>query len=52
MIAVMITACAIALLAALISWRAYVRTQDEAAGGHGQVWDVGSGRTRFLALWG
>jgi hypothetical protein len=38
MIASMIIACAIALLATLLSWRAYARTED--------------GRARFLALWG
>jgi hypothetical protein len=52
MIAVMVLACAVALLAALISWRAYARTADEAIGNHQHVMDVGSGRTRFLALWG
>jgi hypothetical protein len=52
MIALMILACAIALLAALVSWRAYARTEEEAAGDHRHVLEVGSGRTRFLALWG
>jgi hypothetical protein len=52
MIAVTIIACAIGLLAALISWRAYARTQDEEAGDHRRVLEMGSGRTRFLALWG
>jgi hypothetical protein len=52
MIAATVIACVIGLLAALISWRAYVRTLDEGAGGHRHVLEVGSGRTRFLALWG
>ena len=52
MIALMILACAVALLAALVSWRAWARTGDEAAGDHRHVLEVGSGRTRFLALWG
>jgi hypothetical protein len=52
MIAIMLTACVVALLAALISWRAYARTVHEHQGDHRQVMEVGSGRTRFLALWG
>jgi hypothetical protein len=45
-------ACAIALSAMLVSWRAYKRTEDEGVGDHRHVMEVGSGRTRFLALWG
>jgi Na+-driven multidrug efflux pump len=52
MIAVTVAACLIALLATLVSWRAYARTKDEKAGDHRHVLEVGSGRTRFLALWG
>jgi hypothetical protein len=44
--------CAIALLAMLISWRAYQGTEDESAAVQRQVTDVATGRTRFLALWG
>lgn len=51
-IAVVVLACGVALLAALISWRAYGRAQDEAGGDHRHLLEVGSGRTRFLALWG
>jgi hypothetical protein len=52
MIALMILACAIALLAALVAWRAYARTEDEAAGDRRHLLEVGAGRSRFLALWG
>jgi hypothetical protein len=51
-IASMITACAIALLATLISWRAYARTEDRAAGDQRHTIKIGSERARFLALWG
>jgi hypothetical protein len=44
--------CAIALAAMFISWRAYQRTADESNGDHLHVMEVGTGRTRFLALWG
>jgi hypothetical protein len=50
LIASMIIACGIALLATLISWRAYARIQDE-SGGHPPM-KIGSGNARFLALWG
>lgn len=52
MIAAMVLAGIIALFATLISWRAYAQTKDEAAGDHRHLLDGGSGRTRFLALWG
>jgi hypothetical protein len=52
MILAMAAAVAIALLALLISWRAYRRTQSEAPGGVEHLSEMGSGRTRFLALWG
>jgi hypothetical protein len=43
---------AVALLALWSSWRALQRTKEEASGGHGDLMEVGSGRTRFIALWG
>ena len=52
MITVTVIACVIGLWAALMSWRAYARTRDEEAGDHRHVLEVGSGRTRFLAMWG
>jgi hypothetical protein len=52
MIGLMIIACVIALLSTLISWRAYVSTDDEAADDHRRAIEAGNRRTRFLALWG
>lgn len=52
MILAMLVAVAVALLALLVSWRALRRTQSEAPGGAARLTEVGSGRTRFLALWG
>ncbi len=45
-------AVAIALLALLVSWRAYRRTKDEAPGETAHLMEAGAGRTRFLSLWG
>jgi hypothetical protein len=52
MIASMLMAVMVALIALIISWRAYRRTQSEAPGDERSVMEVGVGRTRFLALWG
>jgi hypothetical protein len=52
MIALMIIACTVALLSTLIAWRAYARTDDEAADDHCHIIEAGNGRMRFLALWG
>jgi hypothetical protein len=52
MILVMLAAVTVALLALFISWRAYRRAQSESAGGAVHLSEMGSGRTRFLALWG
>jgi len=51
MIALMIIACAVALLATLISWRAYSRT-EEANIDLPPAIELVSRRTRFLSLWG
>jgi hypothetical protein len=51
-IAVSIATFVIAVAAFLVSRRAYNRVRDEAHGDHQHLIDVGSGRTRFLALWG
>jgi hypothetical protein len=45
-------AVAVALLSAVISWRVYRRTKDEAPGETIHPIEAGGGRTRFLALWG
>jgi len=42
----------VALLCAAIAWRAYRRTAAEQHGDHSHLLEVGTGRTRFLALWG
>jgi hypothetical protein len=47
-----IAAVVVALLAAWVSWNAFRRTQGEAAGDHRHALEAGTGRTRFLALWG
>jgi hypothetical protein len=52
MLILIAAACVIALVAMLVSWRAYKRTENETAGDRRHVMDVGAGRTRFLALWG
>jgi amino acid transporter len=52
MIALMIIACVIALLSALVSWHAYRRTDDKSGGDVHHVLDMAGGRSRFLALWG
>jgi hypothetical protein len=52
MVAVMIAGVLIALAALWISWRNLQRTREERPGGHRHLMDTGTGRTRFLALWG
>ncbi|MBV8755207.1 MAG: hypothetical protein JO328_20335 [Hyphomicrobiales bacterium] len=47
-----LVALAVAVLAALASWRNWQRTRDEAAASDAPVIELGEGRTRFLALWG
>jgi len=51
---ILITAAAVlmALLSLLVSWRAFKRTRQEAGGDSHHLAEAGSGRTRFLALWG
>jgi hypothetical protein len=52
MIALTMIAGVIALLSALISWRAYQRIEDEGDGDPRRGIEVGTERRRFLALWG
>jgi hypothetical protein len=49
---VSLAAFGISLAAMLISHNLLRRTRDEEAGGHRHLLEVGTGRTRFLALWG
>jgi len=47
-----IAAVMISVAAYAVSRRIYKRVAGESHGGHQHLLDVGSGRTRFLALWG
>ena len=49
---VSLAAFVVALLAMFVSRRVLLRTRDEEQGGHAHLMEIGSGRTRFLALWG
>jgi hypothetical protein len=51
-VVVSIAAIVVALAAFVVSRRTFNRTRDESRGGHQGLLEVGSGRTRFLALWG
>ena len=44
-------AIAVAVLAAVLSWRNWRRTRDKVRSS-GPLIEIGEGRTRFLALWG
>jgi hypothetical protein len=52
MVGIMIAGVLIALAALWISWRNLQNTRTEHSGGHGHLMATGTGRTRFLALWG
>jgi hypothetical protein len=52
MILIMISAVVVALLALLVSSRAFRRTRTEGSGDAAHLSEVGTGRTRYLALWG
>ena len=47
-----IVAIAIGIVAGLVAWRSWQRSQQEARGGAHTLIDAGEGRTRFLALCG
>jgi hypothetical protein len=51
-LAVYFVCLAIAFAAFLVAWRSFRMTRGEVEGGHRHALEVGSGRTRFLALWG
>lgn len=52
-IVILYVAClAVALAGALVSLRIWRRTRSEKSGSTGDVFELGEGRTRFLALWG
>ena len=52
MIGVTTAAIVISLLSLWVSWRAFKRTQRAVSGDSRHLMDVGTGRERFLALWG
>lgn len=52
MIALTVAAVAVALIGFGVSMRAFNRTRNETQGGAHHVMEIGTGRTRFLALWG
>jgi hypothetical protein len=51
-VAISIAAVVVALAAFAVSRRTYKRTRAEGHGDHRHVLEVGTGRTRFLAIWG
>jgi hypothetical protein len=52
LLAIDLTAIAIAAVAALLSYRSWRSERQELAGNAGGVLDIGEGRTRFLSIWG
>jgi hypothetical protein len=52
MIAASTAGVLLGLEALFVSWRVLQRTKEETTGNHRHLIEVGSGRTRFLALWG
>jgi hypothetical protein len=52
MIGLTTAAVVISLLSLWVSWRAFKRTQQEVSSDSLHLMDIGTGRTRFLALWG
>jgi hypothetical protein len=51
-VVVAVAAIIVELAAFTVSKRIFNRTRDEGRGGQEHLLEVGSGRTRFLALWG
>ena len=52
MIGASVAAFVIAVAAFVVAQRAFIRVRHESHGDHTHLLNVGSGRTRFLALWG
>ena len=49
---VTLAAIAVALVGLAVATRSYRLTRDEAPASHGRLLESGTGRARFLALWG
>jgi len=49
---VLIITTVVAVAAFLVAWGSFRRTRDEGGGSYRHAMEIGSGRTRFLALWG
>lgn len=52
LLVISVVAALVGVAALLVSWRILQRTKSEMAGDHRHLLEIGSGRTRFLALWG
>jgi hypothetical protein len=52
MIVATVVGLVLGLLGLWVAWRALRKTKEEVAGTHRHLIEIGSGRTRFLALWG
>jgi len=52
MLAVSVAGIAIAIVAGLISWRSWRRTNEERPGSFHHLLELGEGRTRFMAMVG
>jgi hypothetical protein len=52
MVLLTVAAVAVAIIALVVSWRAFERTRTEHLGGADHLLEAGVGRTRFVALWG
>lgn len=52
MVVVLIAGVLIGLAALWVSWGNWQKTRDEQHGGRGHLMQAGTGRTRFLAMWG
>ena len=52
MVVLLIASVVIAIAAFFAAYGNFQRTRDEGHGGHAHLMEVGTGRTRFIALWG
>jgi len=52
MVVLLVVSVIIAVAAFFAAYRNFQQTRDEGHGDHAHLMEVGSGRTRFVALWG